>query len=78
MRDILISRLNVRKSDANTLHQGTERMTRQPGRIICESLETLQSDINAMSNLTQMQKEELLQAAKKLWLARGCDKMSRE
>lgn len=77
MRDILISRLNARRDEANTSSQRTERMPRQPGRIICESLESLQQEINEMRDLTPVQKADLLEAAKKLWLVRGCDKMSR-
>jgi hypothetical protein len=76
MHDILISRLNARKSEANTLSQGAERMPRQPGRIICESLQSLKIEISEMGDLTDKQKKELNAAIKKLWLARGCDKMS--
>jgi hypothetical protein len=78
MRDILISRLNARKSEANPLYERTERMPRQPGRIICESLMSLKEEIDETSHLTPEQKADLQSAIKKLWLARGCDKMSIE
>lgn len=78
MRDILISRLNPRSNGADVPTARTKRMPRQPGRIICDSLKSLKEDINEMNHLTPSQKADLNEALKKLWLARGCDRMSLE
>jgi hypothetical protein len=76
MRNILNTYLDARNGEGSTFNQRTERMPRQGGRTICESLMSLNLEIEEATNLTRAQKEDLQAAVKKLWLARECDKMS--
>lgn len=72
MRNILISRLNDRNNQAEPSAQRTQRMARQPGREICNSLTSLQEEIE---KLNPHNKAELIEAVQKLWQFRGCDKI---
>ena len=77
LHDILTARLNARMSQAETSTERAQSMayTQQPGRVICDSLISLQELVEE----TQPQnKEELSEAIRKLWKFRGCHKMRSE
>ncbi|MBW4652688.1 MAG: hypothetical protein KME20_06645 [Kaiparowitsia implicata GSE-PSE-MK54-09C] len=77
IRDILMARLDARKSHAEPYGKRAPNMAyqqpQQPGRIICESLSSLKEEIEKMQ---PPNKAELTEAVHKLWLFRGCDRMS--
>lgn len=77
MRDILAAQLRARNKQAETSAQGAQHMSyqqpREPGRDICKALKALEGEIEKLQPHNQ---PELSEAIYKLWLFKGCDRMS--